>query len=171
MDQVIIPLMRKLGDGWQAGTLRVSHEHLGTAVVRSFVGTMNGAFNVPAAAPEIVFTTPTGQLHEIGALLACATAAGDGWRTPYLGPSLPAEEIAAAVEIKNAAAVGLSIVYPVDDPHLAGELRRLRKLLPETPILVGGRGSDAYQAALDQMNAYRLHDLQSLRAQLEAIRG
>jgi methanogenic corrinoid protein MtbC1 len=70
--------------------------HLASAIVRSFVGSLNGAFNTLSLAPAIVVTTPAGQLHEIGALLAAAAAASDGGHVTYLGPSLPASEIAAA---------------------------------------------------------------------------
>jgi DNA-binding transcriptional MerR regulator/methylmalonyl-CoA mutase cobalamin-binding subunit len=171
MDRVIIPLMHRIGDAWREGSLRVAHEHLASAVVRSFLGTLDGAFAVPQTAPELVITTPTGQLHEIGALLAAATAASEGWRATYLGPSLPAEEIAAAVRQTQARAVALSIVYPGDDPHIGAELQRLYQLVgPKTAILVGGRSAARYRGALEAIGARHLSDYQSLRSALESLR-
>jgi DNA-binding transcriptional MerR regulator/methylmalonyl-CoA mutase cobalamin-binding subunit len=171
MEQVIVPLMHRIGDAWRGGTLRVAHEHLASALVRSFVGALDGSFQVPATAPEVVVTTPAGQLHELGALLAAATAVSEGWRATYLGPSLPAEEIAAAARQKKARAVALSIVYPVDDPHMRSELSKLHQLLgPSIPVLIGGRGASSYRAAIEVSGARYLPDIQSLRRELESIR-
>lgn len=171
MEQVIVPLMHKLGEGWQEGTVRVSQEHLASAVIRSFVGNFNGAFHTLTTAPDIVITTPAGQLHEIGALLAAATAAMEGWRTTYLGPSLPADEIAAAARLKGAAAIGLSIVYPSDDPHVANDLKRLGQLLPDTPLILGGRAAARYKEMLQGVKVVHLTDLREFRAQLQAVRS
>lgn len=171
MSDVIVPLMQSLGTAWREGSVRVAHEHLATAVVRTFVGSLNGAFQVPSNAPQILVTTPSGQLHEIGALLAAAMAAADGWRTTYLGPSLPADEIAGAARQSGARAVALSIVYPTDDPHVANELKKLMQFLPSTTrLIVGGRGASSYRTVLDEIGAIQATDLDSLMRELEALR-
>lgn len=36
LDKLLMPLMQKIGDLWQRGELRPIHEHMATAVVRSF---------------------------------------------------------------------------------------------------------------------------------------
>lgn len=171
MSDVVVPLLQSLGTAWREGSVRVAHEHLATAAVRTFVGNLNGAFDVPENAPKIITTTPSGQLHEIGALLAAATAAADGWRAMYLGPSLPADEIAGAAQQSEARVVALSIVYPTDDIHVAGELRKLKKYLPKpTHLIVGGRGAASYRSVLDEIGAAQPPDLDSLIQELQAIR-
>jgi DNA-binding transcriptional MerR regulator/methylmalonyl-CoA mutase cobalamin-binding subunit len=170
MEQVIVPLMHRVGDLWRDGSLRVAHEHLASAVVRSFTGNLNGAFPSSTSAPAIVVTTPSGQLHEIGALLAAATAASEGWRTTYLGPSLPADEIAGAVRQTGARAVALSVVYPADDPHVRTELLKLSQLVgAETTILVGGPGASSQRIVLEAVGVRYVPDYQSLRATLESL--
>jgi methylmalonyl-CoA mutase cobalamin-binding subunit len=105
-------------------------------------------------------------------LMVAAAAAAEGWRPTYLGPDLPAEEIAAAVQEKGARAVALSIVYPPDDPLLPDELRRLRWLLPPgVELIVGGRAACAYAPALAEIGARNVEDLSALRAELEALRA
>lgn len=170
LDKLLMPLMQRIGDLWQRGELRPIHEHMATAVVRSFVGSMRGAYH-SANGPELIVTTPVRQLHELGALIAAATAASDGWQVTYLGADLPAEEIAAAAVQKGAKAVALSIVYPPDDPLLNEELRRLRRLLPRTTeIIVGGRAAVSYAAALDETGARRVENLRELREELDLLR-
>ena len=95
----------------------------------------------------------------------------DGWRTCYLGPSLPADEIAGAARQTEARAVGLSIIYPTDDPHVTAELKKLRASMPgTTSLIVGGRGASSYRVTLDEIGAVQPTDLDSLIEELQAMR-
>jgi MerR family transcriptional regulator, light-induced transcriptional regulator len=172
LEQVIAPLMERIGELWQEGVLRVAHEHLASAVIRTSLELLRGTSLVPPSAPGLIATTPAGQMHEIGALMAAMTAASDGWRVAYLGPNLPAVDIAAAAQHHQTRAVALSIVYPPDDPYLGAELVSLCRLLPEgLTILVGGRAAQGYTEALETIGAVRLHTLSSLRSTLQSLRS
>ena len=78
--------------------------------------------------------------------MAAVVAAGVGWKAIYLGPSLPAEEVAFAACECGARAVAMSLTYPPDDGRVQGELLRLREhLAPDVPLIIGGRAASAYQ--------------------------
>ena len=172
LEKVLVPLMQRIGDLWHQGTLRPLHEHLASAVVRSFLGTLYGSHQPELSAPHVVVTTPSRQHHELGALIAAATAAGEGWQVTYLGPELPPEEIAAAALQKGARVVALSLTYPPDDPLLVEDLRRLRRLLgSRTSLVVGGRASRAYAHVLSEIGALRVDSLAELRQHLESLRS
>jgi DNA-binding transcriptional MerR regulator/methylmalonyl-CoA mutase cobalamin-binding subunit len=172
LDVLIVPLMQAIGDLWYQGVLRIMHEHLTSAVVRTLLGSLTVTPGLPDTAPHLIVTTPAGQLHEIGALCVASTASVDGWRVTYLGPNLPAEDIAAAVQQDHARAICLSIIYPPDDPYLLQELAKLRRYLTsDVTIFVGGRGNSGYQESLDHLGALRPHDLQEFRRHLEALRA
>jgi methylmalonyl-CoA mutase cobalamin-binding subunit len=171
VDQVVIPLLEQLGGGWRAGHVRIASEHMATVVLRTYLMRTFGAFQPAAPAPTLVVTTPAGQHHEFGALVAAVTAVAQGWRVLYLGPNLPAEEIAGAAHRSMAKAVALSIVYPPDDPGLPDELITLRRSLgPDMPVLVGGRDSAAYRDTLARIHALVPADLNGLRAVLATLR-
>lgn len=171
LTQIIVPLVQRIGDSWQAGKLRAAHEHVATAVVRTFLGNFSRPYQAADHAPRVLITTPAGQLHELGAIMAAVTAHNLGWTVTYLGPSLPADEIAGAAVQGRVRAVALSIVYPTDDPHLPAELIRLRQFLPaETTILVGGRAAPAYEATLTQIGVVAISDLAELAKALERLR-
>jgi len=171
LETVIVPLMHAIGDLWYRGTLRIMHEHFTSAVVRTLLGGLHLASDLADTAPHLIVTTPSGQLHEIGALCVASMASVDGWRVTYLGPNLPTEDIAAAVQQDHARAIGLSIIYPPDDPHLPQELGKLRRYLPsEVTIFVGGLSSASYQESLDSLGVVRPQDLQEFRRYLEALR-
>lgn len=169
LDDLLAPLMQRIGDQWKQGTLRPFQEHMASAVVRSFLG-LSLAEASPLA-PVLVSATPSRQRHELGAMLATASAAAEGWRVVYLGPDLPPEEIAAAALHQGARVVALSLVYPPDDALLRDDLRRLRRLLdPRTDMIVGGRAASAYADILQETGALHLDDLRELRRRLETIR-
>jgi methanogenic corrinoid protein MtbC1 len=172
LEKLIAPLMQEIGEQWKAGTLRIAHEHLAAAVVRTLLGNICQGFDVSASMPSVVVATPRGQLHEIGALIAGTTAASQGWQVTYLGPNLPAEEIIGCAVQNEAKAIGLSIVYPTDDPHLANELRKLRRGIQEhVALFVGGSGASAYDPVIRAIGAVKINDMPTFRAELEALRA
>lgn len=164
LEQIVDPLMNRIGDLWQTGALRVADEHLASAVVRTFLGSLQNLRRGVASGSGIVVTTPAGQMHEVGAMMVAATATAVGWRTAYLGPDLPAEEICGATRRHGASTVALSLVYPLDDPQIPGELRRLRRGLgDDVRIIVGGRAAASYAGALEEIGALVISDLGHLR--------
>lgn len=170
IETIIVPFIVRVGDMWHEGTLRVAHEHLATSVVRSFLASLDGGSVPSPGAPCIVVTTPAGEVHEMGALIAATTALSMGWKALYLGPNLPTEEICAAVEMNNARAVALSIVYPASDAHVSQELVKLRRLLPPSvSIIVGGRSSASYKNTLEEIDAIVLPDVNGLRDCLDDL--
>ena len=171
LETVISPLLVWAGEAWGRGILHVSQEHLLSATLRHFLATLRRANSLPASAPSLVLATLPGQQHELGALMAAVAAAQEGWRDVYLGPCLPAAEIAHAAIETASRAVALSLVYPDDDPAVDAELLALRALLPESiAIVAGGRAALAYRPTLDKIGAFMAGTLAAFRTALTRIR-
>jgi MerR family transcriptional regulator, light-induced transcriptional regulator len=170
--QVLTPLAQRLGDLWSGGILRMAHEHFATVVIRSFLLNPARQYAGVNATATLVVSTPQGQLHELGAVMATALASEQGWHAVYLGPSLPAAEIAGIASQSRARAVALSILYPDDDPNVERELHDLRRFLPgNIAIIVGGRAAEYYHAALHATGAILAKDLAQLQLELAKIRS
>lgn len=167
LEEVVAPFMERVGIEWHGGRLSPAHEHLATASVQRVVVRVLGTLGEPEGGPAIVVAAPTGERHEIGALLAAAAAASEGWKVVYLGPDLPGADIAAAAVATRARAVGLSVVY-VDRPErVAAEVRAAREGIPASvPLLVGGSGARAVASALGDLEVLWVSDLDSLRSSL-----
>lgn len=171
LDELLVPLMSRIGDAWADRKLRPAHEHAASAVAIRVAGWLMDNFEPAGDPPCIVVTTPSGQQHELGALAAAVTAASEGWRVRYLGPNLPADDVAVAVSDSDAQALALSLVYPASDAAIGEELRALRHSLPESfPILVGGDAADSYGTVLDEIDAVRMDGFRSLRIVLRRLR-
>jgi DNA-binding transcriptional MerR regulator/methylmalonyl-CoA mutase cobalamin-binding subunit len=172
LEGLLAPLMERIGDGYTDGSLRIAHEHLASTALRAFLDSVQGAYPVSERAPSVIVTTPSSQHHELSAMLVAATARSEGWRVVYLGPNLPAEEIAAAVVEPNSRVLALSITYDTNDPDLDAELRRIGRLVrDEVSIVVGGQAAAGYLAALNEIGATRITDLGDFRAYLRNERG
>lgn len=171
IEEVIIPLVYKVGELWHSGEIRVANEHLGSSVIRGFLFNLLESYSVSDSAPIVVSATPLGQEHELGALIVGVVAASSGWKVIYLGSNLPAEEISAVVGHLNAKVVALSIVYPNDDPILPKELRKIKQSLPAgVSIIAGGRAVDGYLDVLDEISAVVVKNTKQFRVELEAVR-
>lgn len=171
LHRLVYPLAREVGERWQRGTLTAAQEHFASAAIREFLLGSTRPYAGGEGAPAAVVATPAGQLHELGAVMAAAAATNAGWKTIYLGPSLPAADLAGAAIQNRVRAVLLSLVYPADDPQVATELALLRRYLPESvAIVAGGRAVSAYGEALAAIGARTLTSLEELSAVLEAVR-
>lgn len=171
MQRVIAPLLEQIGELWREGDLRVAHEHMASAVIRSILSSIRDGSELSETAPRIIVTTPVGHIHEFGALLAANTAGSEGWHVVYLGPNLPAGEIAGAALEVGAKVVALSLIHPPNDARVAAELRELRKGLgSDIAIVIGGRASASYSDALRDVGAVRVEDLSAFRSALEKLR-
>lgn len=171
IDRVATPLMHRIGDLWYEGRLTPGHEHMASSVLRNRLNEVTEALQPENSGLRMVVSTPTGQRHEIGAVLVAATAELEGWTVTYLGPDLPAADIAHAAEQTGANIVALSITVAPTDVPLQDELRWLRRSLPkEVDLLVGGQAADELGSELKAIGARYMADLTQVRQTLREIR-
>ena len=136
---VILPMLQEIGRRWEAGNVRPAQEHLVSAIVRSVLGGLLRATMRPNASPKIVFATPAGERHELGLLSAALLTASAGYGVVYLGPDLPAADIAHAAAAAGARVVIVSLTTP--GAVTRGEMRTLARIgQAGVELWVGGPG-------------------------------
>lgn len=149
---MVLPLLRELGERWQAGTLTPAQERVVSALVRTVLGGL--LRTTPAGSgPAVVFATPPAEYHELGLLAGAVLTAQAGFKVIYLGPDLPAEEIASAANQSNAAAIVMSATVTEAGPHITGVM----KLAKKAQLFVGGSMS-----AAKTRGAARVHYVESV---------
>lgn len=170
IEDLLTPLLTRIGERWKTGELRAIHEHMTSAVIRSITYILRNNTPCPENAPRMIVSTPIGQLHELGALLAAIMAELAGWQVTYLGANLAAEEIAAAARFTHAKAVTISISFVSDDHVVPKEIRRLRKLIgSNVELIVGGRSACYYQAVLDEVGVLKIESYEHFRGILDQL--
>lgn len=142
--RVLAPALEQIGERWATGELCTASEHAASALLRTRLGALLSAQPVSGTAP-VLCTTPSGEQHELGALLVAVLIAMKGRRAAFLGANLPAAQIAEAARLSKAGAIALSLVnLPPDEAQR--ELTRIRKAVPAAiEIVLGGRGSSSLQ--------------------------
>ena len=170
LHKFVAPFAIQVGERWRRGELNVAHEHFATSTITVFLASFARPYPPGSSAHHFVVATPTGQLHELGAIIAVAAAQSHGWRGTYLGSSLPVEELVGAAKQLKARAIGLSIVFPPDDLALTRDLLKLPKLLPpDCAVIVGGRSIDTYSETLQEINAIKVDSLDALYPVLDSL--
>lgn len=166
VQRVASPLLVEIGDRWAGGSLCVASEHLASSIVRNLLGALLRTTTAGAQAPPILFTTPPGEHHELGALMAAVTAVAAGGHAVFLGPNLPIADVVQAVDALGAAAVALGVCRR-DGEELAAALRALRDALPaRVELWVGGPGAD--ELALPP-GATRIDDVEQLERKVALV--
>jgi DNA-binding transcriptional MerR regulator/methanogenic corrinoid protein MtbC1 len=172
IDDIAAPFLRRVGDGWHAGQLTVAQEHFATAVVQRVVIETVPLLSGSEGSPSIIVGTLEGERHAVGALMAAAAAASEGWRVTYLGADLPVDEIVAATVASRVQAVGLSVIIREKRSRTAALLRALEKGVPAgVTILVGGSGATELKASVGRSGILFLDSVSALQAQLGAMRA
>jgi len=164
------PLFRQVGELWHEGELRPAEEHLASAGVRRVLDWHSRSSRGRGDRPRLIVGTPAGERHEMGALLAAAAAESEGWDVVYLGPDLPADDIAFAAIRTDARAVALSAVYAPDADALEAELRELRgRLPPQVLLLVGGAATEACRGPIEAIGILALEGVEELGRVLDGL--
>lgn len=145
--RVIPPVFEKVGDRVACEKMSVAQEHAFSAVLRDHLGQIFRTLEqnvVEDPRKCVVLATPEGEQHEFGALLSAILCAIHGYTAHYLGPSLPARDLAYAAGAVNASIVILGTSPASGDGksfEFSRYLSRLKKGLPDgAEIWLGGKG-------------------------------
>ena len=143
---IILPALRDVGARWQAGDICPAQEHLFSGAVRSALGGVLCGLPQRDTARRTVFATPSGDRHELGLLCGAVLAAWTGRSVLYLGPDVPAADIAHAIGTTRATTLVLAAT--TDDAVDTGDGKRLRRLPSAVTICAGGTQGHALRSAI-----------------------
>jgi MerR family transcriptional regulator, light-induced transcriptional regulator len=141
---VVSPVLREAGSRWHRGEMSVAQEHMVSGVVRRQLSFALDRHLASATGPSILFTTLSGERHEMGGLMGAVLAASRGFRCIYLGPDLPAAEIGRFCANRHIDALALSLVTQPEVIDAHAQLAELRNLVPaDVEIWVAGRAAQS----------------------------
>lgn len=97
LDEVILPVLRRLGEGWQTDPRLIAREHFATNTLRPRLQRLlRGPFRTSSR--SCLAAAPEGEDHDLGLLASSVVGADAGWRIHYLGARMPTAAIERSTE-------------------------------------------------------------------------
>lgn len=131
VSDVLAPTLVEVGERWHRGQLSIAQERIISSAVRKQLSSVLDTYSRIADGPVMVLSTPAGERHELGILMCALLAAAKNVRCHYLGPDLPAAELATYAARVRADVVVLSVLMADDVAGMTSQLEQLAQLLPE----------------------------------------
>lgn len=150
--KLLLPMLQKLGERWEAGEGTVAEEHFFGVYLRNKLGARFHHKKRLENAPAFVTACIPGERHEIGLLLFALSAYDHGYRCILLGADIPLAELPGAVQQSAASGIVLSASIISDLSTFELELASLVGSTP-VPVFVGGIGSLMYKGAIEKAGA------------------
>lgn len=137
IEQVFLPILARIGQGWADGELTVAHEHFASLVVRARLMPHTVAWST-GTGPLAVLACPAGERHDIGLIAFGVVLGRAGWQVRCLGADTPWESLVSAVDALEPDVLVLSAVTPAPLEPLGHWLPRLGAA---RRVVVGGAGA------------------------------
>lgn len=147
--KIMIPLLQDVGFRVERKAFSIAQEHALSAILKFHIGHMiyQSYQQRKKKQSMIVITTPEGELHEFGILMASLLCCHFGVTFYYLGPNLPADALADAMKSLNAdaAIIGTTVVTN-NSIDLDVYIEQLMNKTPkQSQIWVGGLGHFSFE--------------------------
>jgi methanogenic corrinoid protein MtbC1 len=142
---VFAPSMVTIGELWERNELSVAEEHLATAITERLISELSPWFSRPEQQPEhgsVILGCVEGERHSLGLRMLADMFRQRGWRVLYLGADVPTADWVELAARYQADVVAISAGAQRYIPAIRSLVARLRAVLPDMAILVGGAAFD-----------------------------
>jgi DNA-binding transcriptional MerR regulator len=137
LSSLVLPTLRAIGDGWEAGDVSVAQEHYAANVIRGRLLSLANRWD-QGVGPRALLACAPGDLHDLPLVCFGLALRRRGWRILFLGTDTPYDVLlqTAAAESPDLVLVASSVQRPeLDDP-------RLLSLAAATPLVLAGLWPD-----------------------------
>jgi hypothetical protein len=134
---VIMPVLKEVGDDWEAGRLGVVHEHFASSAFRGVLGELRLPVQ-GAQARTVVLACPPKELHDLPLELFGAMLHARWWRVVSLGANSPMTAVGEAARFLKADAC---VLAGVRRSSFEARLPSLARLGRTVPLFIAGAGA------------------------------
>jgi DNA-binding transcriptional MerR regulator len=139
IEEVVLPVMREVGDGWEDDDAVIAREHFATNLVRGRLLGLARGWDL-GSGPRALLACAPEELHDLALIAFGLGLRARGWRVTYLGPSTPVGTLAEAARLTSPDLVAVSASRP---ELLTEHAPALRRIAAATALVVGGPGATA----------------------------
>ena len=137
---LLVPVLRGVGEAWAAGTISIAGEHLASAVAQRIIGRLGPRFARPGRKRgTVVLGGPAGEQHSLPGAIIADLLRGQGFDVIDLGANTPPASFAeAAQQASRLVAVVIGVTGPGLDDGVRAAVAALTAAPTTAPVLVGG---------------------------------
>ena len=140
-DDLIRPVFRAIGNGWQEGTVDTYQERRGCEITVRLILELRRLVAEPGGmAPLAMGGTPSGDRYQLPTLASEMVFREQGWRTANLGSDIPFSSLLSAARKHMPKLFWVSVSHVADEVQFLSDYTHFASRLPKGIILlVGGR--------------------------------
>ena len=135
--EVLMPTLRRVGDGWARGEMEISQEHFASNLIRGRLLAL-GRFWGRGGGPLALLACAPGETHDITLLAFALVLRSYSWRILFLGADTPLATLTQTAETTKPA---LAVVSSFDPSLLEAQAAPLRRLARLVPLALAGPGA------------------------------
>jgi DNA-binding transcriptional MerR regulator len=151
LSDVVLPILREVGEGWVAGDLDISQEHFASSILRGRLLGLARGWGAPLPRTVLLACAP-GELHDIGLICFGIAAWRRGFAVTFLGQDTPVASVTRAAEAIDPTVV---VVLGLIPERFSAHLEALQDLARVAPLCVAGAG--ATQQIADAVGGTLMH--------------
>lgn len=128
----------RIGKLWDNNKMSIPEEHMATQIIESLINKFSPSRN-SIADKKVIVTCIDKEFHEIGAKMVSNIFELEGWKTYYLGASVPTKEIVKFVKQTDPEIIALSWSLYLNLGRFLEVVDHLTRFFPTKTIIVGGQ--------------------------------
>lgn len=129
---VMLPLLREIGDRWELGEISVAQEHFASSLLRGRLLSIARGWD-RGVGPRAVLACAPEERHELALIVFGIALRAQGWRVTYLGADTPVESINPDADYV--------VISATSADRLEAAAREIKALGKKVAVSIGGAGA------------------------------
>jgi len=155
--QLLMPLLKQLGERWETEECGIAEEHFFSVFMRNKLGARFHHRNRQNTGPKLVIACLPHEHHEFGLLLLSLSLHARGYQLIMLGADMVLEQLPHVVNRTHSNGIILSSSVSFGRDNLQRALQQLVKS-SNVPVFIGGPVTEFYNDAISDAGAISLGD-------------
>ena len=143
---LLIPVLKKIGELWQVDTINAAHEHFFSHVIRDYIiRNTKKAGDKEIIKGRVLLFLREGEFHELALVFYNYVLRSKGYQTIYLGQSLPNEDLASSIRRIKPDLIFTSLIAKIETEELHALMAIFENSIDLSKIHMGGYQVKLYQ--------------------------
>jgi methanogenic corrinoid protein MtbC1 len=152
--EVLAPAEQEIGRLWHVGDVTVAEERIVSETTHRLMAVLSYRFSAEVTVDRTILAAAVpGNTHDIGLAIVADLFRLAGWRSLFLGASVPAEQIGRAAHMFAADLVALAVTLSTQLNDARKAVEATKRGRPGVRVLVGGAAFEAAPGLWRQLEA------------------